>query len=211
MRGMRGYILKITLIDSNPLIWRKVVVPSGITFKELHIIIQFSMGWNDCYLYDFNIKEENLRITCDEEAIKEYKIYSNMKLTKRNDPHGFIANLIRIKWKLSSEVKVDEYLTKENNIEYVYDFGDYWRHEITLEEIIEDYQYEYPICIEGEGACPPEDVGGICGYENFLEIIKDKNHPEYETLKEWSDDQSYKYSFDVKRANALMSQRLEFK
>jgi hypothetical protein len=136
---MKAYQIKIILVDSEPLIWRRVMVPADITFKRLHDVIQFSMGWKDYHLYDFNIKEENLRITCDEEVIAEYEFYSKMQLTKENDPHGFIANILKIKPKLSSKVKIDKYLAKGNSIEYIYDFGDYWGHDIILEEVVENY------------------------------------------------------------------------
>lgn len=208
---MKAYKIKITLVDSEPLIWRRVIVPSEITFKRLHDVIQFSMGWKDYHLYDFNIKEENLRITCDEEAVAEYEFYSKMKLTKENDPHGFIANILKVKPKLSSKGKIDKYLNKDKSIEYIYDFGDYWRHDIILEEIVENYEHGYPICIDAEGACPPEDVGGIPGYAEFLEVIKDKNNPEYERLKEWADSQYYKETFDIERTNMFMADILKLK
>ncbi|NLL30844.1 MAG: plasmid pRiA4b ORF-3 family protein, partial [Clostridiales bacterium] len=160
---MKAYKIKIELTGSKPLIWRRVLVPEEITFERLHDVIQFAMGWGNDHLYDFNLKEEKLRITSDEEVIKEFEYYSKLKLTEKNDPNGYIRKRLEIKPKLSSKVKIDKYLIKEKNIEYVYDFGDYWKHNITLEEIIEDYEYAYPMCIEGEGACPPEDVGGIYG------------------------------------------------
>lgn len=202
---MKAYLIKITLEDSNPLIWRKVIVPSGITFKTFHNIIQFSIGWKDCYLYDFNIKEEKLRITCDEETIDDYELYSKMKLTDKNDPNGYVRKMIEIRPKHSKDVKIDSYLTKWNSIEYIYDFGDYWIHNITLEEVIEDYQYDYPTCIEAEGACPPEDVGGITGYADFLEIMKNKNHSQHIKLKKWADSQNYKEAFDIQHTNMLMA------
>lgn len=211
MRFMKAYQIKITLVDSEPLIWRRVIVPAEITFKRLHDIIQFPMGWKDYHLYDFNIKEENLRITCDKEVFGEYEFYSKMKLTKENVPHGFIANILKVKSKLSSKVKIDKYLTKGNSIEYIYDFGDYWKHDITLEEIVEDYECGYPTCVEGEGACPPEDVGGIPGYAEFLEVMKDKNLSEHERLKDWADSQYYKETFDIERTNMFMADILKLK
>ena len=207
---MRAYRIKIALKDTEPLIWRGVIVPAEITFKRLHDVIQFSMGWDDRYLYDFNIKEENLRITIDEEAIAEYELYSKKKLTKKNDPYGYISRMLEITPKLCSKVKIDKYLCEYRNIEYVYDFGDYWKHDITLEEVVEDYEYGYPTCIAGEGACPPEDVGGIPGYIAFLEAINDKNHPEHEKLKEWAGPY-YKYTFDIKRTNTFMEDILKLK
>lgn len=201
---MKAYRIKITLRNSNPLIWRRVIVPAEITFKRLHDVIQVSMGWRNVHLYDFNIKEEKLRVTCDEEAIAEYDFYSKIKLTKANDPHGYIAKLLEIKPKLSDKIKIDRYLTDYKAVEYIYDFGDYWKHDIFLEEIVEDYEYAYPICLDGEGACPPEDVGGILEYEEFLDVINDKKHPEYKKLKEWANNY-YKDTFDINEVNILMA------
>lgn len=206
---MKAYKIKIVLKDSIPLIWRRVIVPSEITFKKLHDIIQLSMGWKDDYLYDFNISKEKLRITGDEEAILEYEFYSKKKLTEKNDPNGYIAKMLEIKPKLSTEIKIDKYLTECKTIEYIYDFGDYWKHDIILEEIIEDYEYEHPICIDGKGACPPEDVGGIVEYEEFQEIMNDKSHPEYENLKKWAESKYYKNNFDIEQVNFNMKDVLK--
>lgn len=213
---MKAYKIKIVLEESNPLIWRRVIVPEEITFKRLHDIIQISMGWGNVYLYDFNIIEEKLRITGDEEVIEEYEMYSKMKLTKKNDPYGFIEKMLEIEPKLSSKVKIDKYLQKGETIQYIYDFGDYWKHDLILEEIIENYEGDCPVCTDGEGACPPNDVGGIMEYEVFLEIIKDKNHPDYEQTKKWADEQHYVDTFDIEKANIHMEeifkpQRIESK
>ena len=207
---MKAYKIKIELTGSKPLIWRRVLVPEEITFERLHDVIQFAMGWGNDHLYDFNLKEEKLRITSDEEVIKEFEYYSKIKLTEKNDPNGYIRKRLEIKPKLSSKVKIDKYLIKEKNIEYVYDFGDYWKHNITLEEIIEDYEYAYPMCIEGEGACPPEDVGGIYGYAEFLEIIKDEAHPQHEELKQWAEEVGYE-EFNMDETNYSMADLLKLK
>lgn len=207
---MKAYKIKIELTGSKPLIWRRVLVPEEITFERLHDVIQFAMGWGNDHLYDFNLKEEKLRITSDEEVIKEFEYYSKLKLTEKNDPNGYIRKRLEIKPKLSSKVKIDKYLIKEKNIEYVYDFGDYWKHNITLEEIIEDYEYAYPMCIEGEGACPPEDVGGIYGYAEFLEIIKDEAHPQHEELKQWAEEVGYE-DFNMEETNYSMADLLKLK
>ncbi|EOC99999.1 plasmid pRiA4b ORF-3 family protein [Caldisalinibacter kiritimatiensis] len=73
------------------------------------------------------------------------------------------------------------------------------------------YEFGYPICIEGEGACPPEDVGGIGGYEEFLEVINDPNHEDYEGFLTWAKEQGYKESWDIKWTNTLMKQCLKLK
>jgi hypothetical protein len=82
-------------------------------------------------------------------------------LSKRNDPHGFIARTLEIAIRQPQTVKIDRYLEKYRTLTYVYDFGDNWRHKIELEKVIEDYEFGYPTILEGEGACPPEDVVGF--------------------------------------------------
>jgi len=73
---MKAYQIKIELIDSKPLIWRRVIIPADVTFKRLHDTIQFSMDWWDYHLYEFNFPQEKLRITNDEESYEEFKFYS---------------------------------------------------------------------------------------------------------------------------------------
>ena len=155
---LKAYRLKIDLDDIYPNVWRRIVVPEKISFQSFHEIIQICMGWSNLYLYDFNIKEENIRITSDEEAILEYDMYYKLKQNGKNDPYGYIEHMTKMQPRLSYDVKIDYYLTKWKHIEYIYDFGDYWRHTIILEEIIENYKLDYPICFDGEGISPYEDT-----------------------------------------------------
>lgn len=98
---MKAYQIKIELIDSNPLIWRRVIIPADVTFRRLHDTIQFSMGWYDYHLYEFEFAEEKFRITNDEEAYEEYKFYSKKykknNPTKEEDPYGIIGRIIENK------------------------------------------------------------------------------------------------------------------
>lgn len=73
---MKTYQIKIALIDSNTLIWRRVVIPADVTFRRLHDTIQFSMNWWDYHLYEFELQQEKLRITNDEELYEDFKFYS---------------------------------------------------------------------------------------------------------------------------------------
>lgn len=69
---------------------------------------------------------------------------------------------------------------------YEYDFGDSWRHEITLEQILPaERGIRYPKCTGGERSRPPEDVGGVSGYAYFLEAIKKPRHPKHKVYLEW--------------------------
>ena len=211
---MKAYQIKIELVDSNPLIWRRVIIPADVTFRRLHDTIQFSMDWGDCHLYEFEFLQEKLRITNDEEAYEEFKFYQGKYkgkvLTKRNDPHGMIALTLETMIRQPQTIKIDRYLEKYNTITYVYDFGDNWRHKIELEKIIDDYEVGYPTILEGEGACPPEDVGGIPGYEEFLRVWNNPEHPEYEEMHQWGESQHYR-PFDIAFRNNFLKTCLKIK
>lgn len=77
-----------------------------------------------------------------------------------------------------------------------YDYGDNWEHEIVVQSTVTDYDKNYPACLLGEGNAPPEDVGGVSGYEEFLEIMKNPKHTEYENTRHWVQSQWYK-EFDI--------------
>ena len=211
---MKAYQIKIELIDSEPLIWRRVIVPAEIPFKRLHDTIQFAMGWWDSHLYEFEFPEEKLRITCDDESFDEWKYYSakykTVKPTKKEDPLGIIGRMLETKLKKSQSTKIDKYLAKYATFEYVYDFGDHWQHQIQIERVIDDYLFGYPQVLEGEGACPPEDVGGIGGYEEFLKAWNEPKHPEHDSVREWGEGMNYQ-PFDIVNTNELMQDCLKLK
>lgn len=211
---MKAYQIKIELIDSEPQIWRRIIVPAEITFKRLHDTIQFAMGWWDYHLYEFEFPEEKLRITCDDEKFDEWKYYSakykTVKPTKKEDPGGIIGRMLKMKLKKSQSTKIDKYLAKYAIFEYVYDFGDHWQHQIQIERVIDDYLFGYPQVLEGEGACPPEDVGGIGGYEEFLEAWNNPRHPEHDSVREWGERMNYQ-PFNIAHTNELMKDCLKLK
>ena len=84
------------------------------------------------------------------------------------------------------KVKLSQLISDEKEkFSYLYDFGDYQEHEITIEKRIEGKTLLNPVCLEAEGRCPPEDIGGTDGFEEFLNIMKDKSHPERKSYIEW--------------------------
>jgi len=151
--------VKITLAKSDPAIWRRVLVPSSVTFFDLHHIIQISMGWTNSHLFEFKV--------------------GNYKIGYADDDHEDVAH--------ANEVTLDLLLmTKGIQFNYIYDFGDSWLHTIKVEEITTREEGKvYPFCLDGALACPPEDCGGIYGYYHNLEILKNPKHPEYKDLKRW--------------------------
>jgi len=175
------YQFKITLKDSKPPVWRRIQVPETYTFWDLHVAIQDSMGWEDYHLHEFeminpsNNSKVNIGIPIDDD---------------------FFNREVFPGW----NQKIADYFSMENpTANYTYDFGDNWLHKIQLEKILPREQIvNYPICIKGKRACPPEDCGGIWGYEELLEIIKNPGHEEYEEMLEWLGGDFDPEHFDVK-------------
>ncbi len=172
-KASKAYELKITLSESEPPIWRQVLVADSTTLGDLHWIIQLSMGWTNSHLHQFLIDGVYYS---DPEFELEY-------LDKVRDEHR--ATLGKVIAGESAQIIYD------------YDFGDSWRHEINVEGLRPLRPGEdYPRCIAGERACPPEDCGGVWGYANFLAAISDPSHPEHEELLEWVGG-----AFDPKRCD----------
>jgi hypothetical protein len=151
------YELKISLNDTKPEIWRFIQVDSNISLNELHHVIQISMGWTNSHLYSFKIDEIEYSLP---EYNYDYLTYGDSRSKKIKD-------------------------FQEESFIYLYDFGDYWEHTIQLISKIEGKKLLHPICLDGKGTCPPEDVGGIHGFNEFLKIMKDKSHPERKSYIEW--------------------------
>jgi len=90
---------------------------------------------------------------------------------------------------------------------YEYDFGDGWEHELLVEKILPaEPGVGYPRCLKGKRACPPEDVGGVWGYADFLEIMRDPNHPEHEDMLEWVGGEFDPEVFDLEEVNAELEE-----
>ncbi|MFH1825367.1 MAG: plasmid pRiA4b ORF-3 family protein [Candidatus Firestonebacteria bacterium] len=171
------YQLKITLKYSRPPIWRRVLVNKDLLLSSLHRIIQTVMGWSNSHLHQF--------------------IYNGQFYSLPSEDDGDDMEIIDY-----SKIKLSDLLENEKNkMIYEYDFGDGWEHEILLEKILPfEKDKRYPICLDGKRNCPPEDCGGIGGYENLLEIIKDPKNNEYNKMVEWLGEYNPEY-FDVKDTN----------
>lgn len=157
--------LKITLAGTKPPIWRRIQLEKNTTFFELHHIIQISFGWLNYHMYEFDIDGHKLGAPGD---------------YMKNIPSTYEGVID------SRDITLDLITERGETFSYLYDFGDSWKHTLTVEQFFAKKQDEkYPICIDGEFACPPEDCGGIPGFYNLLEILKDKKHPEYRETKRW--------------------------
>jgi Plasmid pRiA4b ORF-3-like protein len=157
--------VRIELCRSDPLIWRQVEVPTSVTLKVLHDIIQAVMGWFDYHLWEFAIEQRKYGLPMDEDWGTESRID---------------AGKVRLRNVLTSPTTV---------IDYTYDFGDGWEHRLTVTDIRAGRPGgSYPRYVGGERNGPPEDCGGIPGFHAMLEALADPTHPDHADAKEWSDD-----------------------
>jgi len=205
---MKSYIIKIELEESNPLIWRRVIMPAGATYKRLHDVIQNATNFQSGYpssgyhLYEFDLTKENRIFTDDEEAYLQHQHYKKNKKyfedrLKTMDPELLEFEVpyqerLKIEVRKPSTLKIDDYLEKHKKIRYNYDFGDDWWFTIRLEEIVDDYYFGFPTLLDGAETAPPEDVGGIDGFYEFIEIYRNPKHPEHQEIKDWADSLYFK-------------------
>lgn len=170
--------LRIALVDVVPAVWRRIAVPGGYTLDRVHRIFQYAMGWQDYHLHSFEI------------AGVQYGV---------PDPDG------ELDLRDELEARLDAVAGKDTRFTYVYDFGDWWEHEVVVETVSPAEPDErYPSCLEGERACPPEDVGGARGYQEFLLAVKDPAHPEHDAMLDWIGHQFDPEFFDPERVSVLL-------
>lgn len=200
----RALELKITLSLENHHVWRKLVVPVTMTFNQLHSAIQMAFGWRDYHLHEFYIFDDAMTGTIyGDDQNRNHSAYNHggyapiVNLVMSEDDYEFEDE---IPIKLEAGIKLSEYLPKYRKLKYNYDFGDDWQHYIDVEKVIDDYDKYYPICLQGEGNAPPEDVGGEGGYEEFLAITADELHPEWESMVSWGKWQGFR-DFDMESVN----------
>ncbi|MGH9754266.1 MAG: plasmid pRiA4b ORF-3 family protein [Blastocatellia bacterium] len=186
------YQIKVTLKDSRPSIWRRIQVRSDASLGELHAIIQIAMGWSNSHLHHFIVgKRPNLRFIG---APDPYE--SGDLMDEENE----------------DEIAISQVLSgAKTKVTYEYDFGDSWEHEVALEKIVAaEAGVNYPRCLAGENACPPEDVGGVWGYVDFLQAINNSEHKEHKSFLEWVGGEFDPQAFDLDAVNKLLKNRKNY-
>lgn len=187
-QAQRLYQFKITLKGADPPIWRRIQV-KNCTLDKLHEHIQTAMGWTNSHLHQFII---NGVLHGDPELLLE---------GFEDDPELVDSLDTRI-------VEIVPEGSKRLKFQYKYDFGDGWEHEIVFEGCLKAKKgCRYPVCVEGERACPPEDVGGVWGYEAYLWAVSDPEHEEHESFIEWREPTDPEV-FDAKAATKMMRKGL---
>lgn len=178
----RAYQLHVELEGVRPKVWRRLLVPVTIELPLLHVMLLWGTGWGGGHLHEFVFGDAS---------------------------YGPVEPL----WELPDGVLDEEHVTLKaalgarKTFVYVYDYGDNWRHRVKIEKIVElDAPISLAVCVAGENACPPEDVGGAPGYEEFLAALADPGDPEHEDLKEWIGGSFDPTAFDIDEVNKRLNQ-----
>lgn len=171
--------ISVTLDDIKPRIWRRLSVPISWDLEKLHFAIQAAFNWQNAHLHRFDVGDI---------------FYGDKALLDREGEDERILNY--------RGVPLADFPPKTTFF-YRYDFGDDWQHTVKIEKFL---TLDFPVidasCSAGARATPPEDVGGWMGYERFLEVMGDVDHPEHLLLKRWCGGHFDAAWFDIEAINA---------
>ncbi|MDO8591233.1 MAG: plasmid pRiA4b ORF-3 family protein [bacterium] len=196
LMGEKGdiYQLKVTLEDTHIPIWRTVLISGDVTFADLHDAIQTAFGWTNSHLHHFIVSTPTMQ-----------RLY----VQSERMPSDFAPASPEL---LMSEekTKLKEFLpTMVQKCEYEYDFGDGWSHAVEFEKAVpREKGQQYPACIDGENAAPPDDCGGTGGYEDLCKTLADPKSEDYEDMLEWlglaKGSEFDPHAFDLKSINRAL-------
>lgn len=171
--------VKVTLRGVRPPIWRRLVLPADMRLSRLHDVLQLAMGWTDSHLHQFVVGRRFIGVPSPDDW-QELEDEQKIRL-----------------WNVAA--------TPRARLHYEYDFGDSWEHDVVVEKVLPDGGgIRAPACLAGARSCPPEDVGGVWGYQGFLEAIRDASHPEHEDMLEWIGGKFDPEAFDPEGVTAAL-------
>jgi hypothetical protein len=171
--------LSVVLREVRPPVRRRVQVPGEITLAQLHDVLQLALGWTDSHLHEFRVGKDRYGCPDPDWGDDDVADESKVKLFRLVGQAGQV-------------------------VVYLYDFGDGWTHDITVEKVLAPQPGTgYPRCVSGRRACPPEDVGGPWGYEHFLGAISDPSHDEHAEWLEWVGGGFDPDEFDLDEVNEV--------
>lgn len=173
--------MRVSLMDVDPVVWRRLLVPGGVRLARLNDILQCAMGWTNSHLHCFEIGDERYGMHADE--------YPDGEIDERS------ATVVKA-------------IGDHDRFTYEYDFGDSWEHEIVVERVDRVHHgLRSAVCLDGENACPPEDCGGPHGYARLLVALADRTHPDRDELTRWFGGPLDPQRFDLAAVNVEL-QRL---
>ena len=177
------YQLKVTLLGTRPPIWRRLLVPSDLNLAQLHDVLQVAMGWQDGHLHEFSA--------------------GGRRFGPPDPQDQFMADDVGDERK----VRVFDLFGRTGaKALYTYDFGDTWEHSIVLEKRLPAApNMIYPICTDGQLACPPEDCGGIPGFYDLLGALRDPTHEEHQELRDWVGGDYDPEVFSIEAVNRILT------
>lgn len=180
-RGLHAWQLYVELEEVRPKVWRRLLVPLDIDLSGLHVALLWGTGWDGGHVHEFIFGPDHYGAT---------------------EPGSEFPDDLR----REEDVLLSHALGRRKSFKYLYDFGDSWWHTVKVERIVElNAPLQLARCIGGENACPPQDVGGAGGYEDFLEALSDPGHPEHADLKEWIGRPFDPRAFDIDEVNARLN------
>ena len=178
------YQIKVTLRYTRPPIWRRLLVPAGLTLDALHDVLQAAMGWDDSHLHEFHIGSKRFGKSDPNDRRMGLDPIGNDRTT----------HLYRVLGKVGAKAM------------YTYDFGDSWEHAIVVEKVLPpEAGVAYPVCVAGKLQGPPEDCGGVPGYYNLLEALRDPDHEEHADLLDWVGGEFNPDAFSVDEVNQKLA------
>ena len=179
----------ITIADIEPAIWRGLLLPEDLNFAQLHEVIQAAFGWTDSHLHQFVVGGIVIGAPeFDETGDNRHRTFEASEV--------FLHDLDLLHWSAAK-------------ILYEYDFGDCWRHWITLDRQLAEAPGEtYPLLIDGRRSAPPEDSGGPCGYMEFLQAWRDSGHEEHKAMRRWAGRRFDPEAFDREKAQKAIRSAL---
>ena len=179
------YVLKVTLLHVEPVVWRRLKVPSQATLGWVHAALQVAMGWTNSHLHSFFADGVVYSPPGDFEDFGDGP-------KDRNENTAVLAKVLPAPgaW-----------------LGYMYDMGDSWRHKVILEQILPAPPAGKPgaRCVDGAGACPPDDCGGAPGYMDLVKILKNPKHKEHASMRAWLGRPFDPAVFDMTRANVWLA------
>jgi hypothetical protein len=189
--------LKITLAGSDPKIWRRVEAHSGLTLHDLHYVIQCVFNWTDSHLYHF-LMPPGGKLT--RAALRDAKRFHCLP------PDPVFAEDQQSDGR-ADEALIGRIFTSDcKQIIYEYDFGDSWEHLVKLEKRSPGGDPKsIPRCLAGENAAPLDDMGGIDGYYDWLDALRDSSRERHEDAVEWLGEEFDPAHFDLEEVNKRLS------
>ena len=183
---IEAYQLRIQLQLRHEEVYRTILIPSSFSFVRLHETIIKVYGWFNYHLHEFFVLEdESQSNNIDYVSIEDKKL---MIVEENLLESECYFDVDKDKLLIEATTRLKDIFSHHKQIIYLYDFGDYWKHTITLEKVITENHVNRPQLLDRKGKRPPVDVGGVAGYEEYLKVISNPNDEDYESMLTWAEN-----------------------